>query len=101
MSYIELKNIPSNTQDLTGIYNLKNGMKGIKGVLTNYEKLTLTPPGKDPNDLIKIHLDQRNLNDFLVVYKTQIKEVTLGSKKKSRRKSKSKKKRRSKRSRKR
>ena len=92
MAYIELKNITKNTQDLTGIYDLNNGMKGIKGSLTDYEKLTLTPPGKDPEKLIKVHLNQRNLDDFFVVYKTQIKEINLGNKKRLRKKSKKKKK---------
>jgi len=97
MTFVELTNIPSNTVDLTGIYNLKNGMKGVKGILSDYEKKTLTPPDKKSNEIVKVHLDQRNMDEFFVVYKKQIKELKLGSKKKSRKKSK--KKRRSRRSR--
>ena len=88
MTFVELTNIPSNTIDLTGIYNLRNGMKGVKGILSEYEKKTLTPPDKKSNEIVKVHLDQRNMDEFFVVYKKQIKELNLGSKKKSRRKSK-------------
>lgn len=74
MSAISLINIADGSTDLTGIHFISNGNIGILGHLTQYDRTSLCPPGKDPNDLVKVVLNQQN-DDYIVVYKNQTKTI--------------------------
>tara|TARA_A100001015_G_scaffold193636_1_gene215811 strand:- start:4302 stop:4550 length:249 start_codon:yes stop_codon:yes gene_type:complete len=76
MSAISLINIADGSTDLTGIHSIDNGVVGTLGHLTLYDRTSLCPPGKDPNDLVKVVLNQQN-DDYIVVYKNQTKNIIV------------------------
>tara|TARA_B100000902_G_C27081851_1_gene799301 strand:+ start:300 stop:554 length:255 start_codon:yes stop_codon:yes gene_type:complete len=74
MSAVSLINITNGSTDLTGIYFISNDTVGTLGHLTQYDRTSLCPPGKDPLSLVKVVLNQRD-DDYIVVYKNQTKKI--------------------------
>jgi len=76
MSAVSLINITNGSTDLTGIHFINNGVVGTMCHLTQYDRSSLCPPGRDPMSLVKVVLNQRN-DDYIVVYKNQTKNIIV------------------------